>query len=86
MLDDFGTGWSNWVRAELLPVDRIKIDSAFVRDLPSASVQAVLREIRARALAQDIELTVEGVETAEQEIRLRALGFTRFQGMQHARQ
>jgi len=84
VLDDFGTGWSNWVRAELLPVDRIKIDSGFVRDLPSASVQSVLREIRARALAQDIELTVEGVETAEQENRLRALGFTRFQGWLYA--
>lgn len=85
VLDDFGSGWSDWVRTALLPVDRIKIDSAFVRALPSANVQASLRDIRSRALAQGIELTVEGVETAEQEAQLRDLGFTRFQGWLYAK-
>ena len=56
VLDDFGTGWSSWSRAELLNADRIKIDSVFVRQHQSPAAQSVQNfghtAFHARALAR----------------------------------
>lgn len=80
-LDDFGTGYSALGALQSLPVDIIKIDHAFVRDVhlgvrEAAVVTAVI------ALANSLDLTViaEGVELPEQARRLRALGCRMAQG------
>lgn len=85
VLDDFGTGWSNWSRAEMLQADGIKIDSMFVRTLASPQVQTMLGQIADQARAMGMGVTVEGVETSEQETLLRQLGLTRFQGWLYAK-
>ena len=71
-LDDFGTGFSSLSDLTQFPVDKIKIDRAFVRDLNSRRecltvIEAIM--VIARGLA--IDVTVEGVETQEQAELLR---------------
>ena len=65
-LDDFGTGWSSLSYLRRFPLDRIKIDRAFMRDLSQPGSAAVVRSIV--SLARNLNLTciAEGVETHEQ--------------------
>jgi diguanylate cyclase (GGDEF)-like protein/PAS domain S-box-containing protein len=80
-LDDFGTGYSSLSYLQRFPFDKIKIDRCFVTDLAdpdgSASiVQAVVNIAADRRMTT----TAEGVETAEQQQRLRELGCSEMQG------
>ncbi|MFJ5955911.1 putative bifunctional diguanylate cyclase/phosphodiesterase [Paenarthrobacter sp. NPDC092416] len=80
-IDDFGTGYSSMGYLRKLPVDRVKVDRQFVRELgedPSqlAVVAAILQLIRACGL----DGIWEGVETAEQAAALRSIGCTTGQG------
>ncbi|WP_127091918.1 putative bifunctional diguanylate cyclase/phosphodiesterase [Aquabacter cavernae] len=80
-LDDFGTGYSSFAYLRTLPVDRIKIDHAFVEGLGiERQSLPVLRAMLALAKALPLETTIEGVETEEQLEILKAEGCTLVQG------
>jgi diguanylate cyclase (GGDEF)-like protein/PAS domain S-box-containing protein len=80
-IDDFGTGYSSLAYLRRFPVDKVKIDRAFVADAPDDREQgAIVSAIVALAHALDIEVIGEGVETAAQKEFLRRCGCDYLQG------
>lgn len=80
-IDDFGTGYSSLTRLKSLPVDTLKIDQSFVRDLGhSRSDLSIVRAIVALADAFDLEVVAEGVETVIAAETLMSVGCFRAQG------
>jgi diguanylate cyclase (GGDEF)-like protein len=80
-IDDFGTGYSVLSHLKSLPVDALKIDKGFVRDLGnSAGDLAIVRAVIALAEAFDLQLVAEGVETEAAAQTLMRHGCFRAQG------
>jgi EAL domain-containing protein (putative c-di-GMP-specific phosphodiesterase class I) len=80
-MDDFGTGYSSMALLRALPIDCMKIDRAFVKDLESdAAAFAIARTIVTLAQALSLEIVAEGIETPAQAQTLLAMGCGQFQG------
>jgi diguanylate cyclase (GGDEF)-like protein/PAS domain S-box-containing protein len=80
-IDDFGTGWSSLSRLRAFPVDKLKIDRSFVREIATGDDRApLIAAIVAMAHGLGLTLVAEGVETLEQLACLHGLGCEEVQG------
>ncbi|MBV8472044.1 MAG: EAL domain-containing protein, partial [Hyphomicrobiales bacterium] len=80
-IDDFGTGYSSMSLMKKFPVDTIKVDRSFVKDLPDdAEDRAIAEAIISMGKALGMTIVAEGVETAEQAAFLCSHGCDEMQG------
>ena len=85
-LDDFGTGYSSLSQLARFPIDAIKLDQSFVRDIHKQSIsQSLVRAIVAVAQALNLQVIAEGVESAKEDAFLTKNGVNERQGFLFAK-
>lgn len=85
-LDDFGTGYSSLSQLARFPLDAIKLDQSFVRDVHKQSIsQSLVRAIVAVAQALNLQVIAEGVESAKEDAFLTKNGVNERQGFLFAK-
>jgi diguanylate cyclase (GGDEF)-like protein len=85
-LDDFGTGYSSLLYLRSYPFDKLKIDRSFVRSIEKAAdAAAIVHAVVSLGRGLGMKVTAEGVETADQQLFLRAAGVHSMQGYRFGR-
>lgn len=80
-IDDFGTGYSSLSQLKNFPIDRLKIDQPFIRNITASKEDAAItRAIIAMAKSLNIKVLAEGVETVEHLNFLKENGCDEIQG------
>ncbi len=81
-IDDFGTGYSSLAQLKQLPIDTLKIDQSFIREIPhDPDGEAITATIIGMAHTLKLKVVAEGVERPEQLQFLRARGCDEWQGL-----
>jgi diguanylate cyclase (GGDEF)-like protein/PAS domain S-box-containing protein len=85
-VDDFGSGYSSMNYLRRLPIDKLKIDHGFIKEITARADDAsIVQAILSMAHSLKLQVTAEGVETIEQLIYLKALGCDQYQGFLFSR-
>lgn len=84
-LDDFGTGYSSMSYLKFMPLDRLKIDKSFVRELAEDKGEAMVASIVSLGHNLGLKVTAEGVESGIQEDCLLRLGVDSLQGFYYTK-
>ena len=85
-LDDFGTGYATLTHLKSLPIDILKIDMIFIKNiLTDKKAEIIVQQIIKMAKKMNIKTICEGIETKEQYLKLRELGADYIQGFYFAK-
>lgn len=84
-VDDFGTGYSSISHLKYFPIDIIKIDRTFIKDIEVKSSRQLFKAICAFASSLDYEIVAEGIETPAQHRACSDAGVSRVQGYKYSK-
>jgi EAL domain-containing protein (putative c-di-GMP-specific phosphodiesterase class I) len=85
-IDDFGVGYSSLAHLKRFPIDTLKVDRSFIRDLPQdLEDKAITEAIIAMGRSLNLTVVAEGVETLEQQNFLQELDCDEIQGYYFSR-
>jgi len=84
-LDDFGTGFSSMSYLQKLPLDRLKVDRAFISDITQEGQSVIAETIIDLGKKMNLKVIAEGIEEIEQQERLLELGCDEVQGFYYAK-
>ncbi len=81
VVDDFGTGYSSLSKISSLPIDTLKIDRSFIKDIDTNQTkEKLVKTIIQMATLLEMNIIAEGVETEQERLTVEQLGCSRFQG------